>query len=77
MRRNVKVNALATRVPLRKAALSSTPAARRLFPAWIDANEGAAFTAVTPRVRQGLILRKVQKKSAGVPRKVSHGPGPQ
>ena len=56
--------------------MSASAASRRNFPAWIDAGEGAAFsvTAVTPRVRDALILRKVQKKSAN-PRSASDGPG--
>lgn len=62
MRRHAKIRALSTRVPLRKAALTASAAARRPFPAWIDANEGAvAFpaVAVTPRVRDALVLRTV------------------
>lgn len=66
MRRKTKT--LATRVVLRKAATSATAAARRPFPAWIDAGErGVAFSAavVSPRVRDGLVLRTVaQAKSA-------------
>lgn len=65
MRRAAKIKAVLTRVPLRKAALSSSPAARRPFPAWIVADEsGVAFPArapVTPRVRDGLILRTITK----------------
>lgn len=70
MRRALKVKALATRVPLRKAALSATSAARRVFPAWIDANEGGvAFPAkaATPRVRDGLVLRVVRTKKSAKP----------
>ena len=66
LRRAVKVKALATRVPVRKAALSASPAARRPFPAWIDAAETVVtFPArsVTPRVRDGLVLRTVSKKN--------------
>jgi hypothetical protein len=66
MRRAVKVKALAPQIPLRKAALSASAAARRSFPAWISADDsGVAFTAriaVTPRVRDGLVLRRVSKK---------------
>ena len=74
MRRTAKVKALATPVPLRRAALSSAPASRRPFPAWIVADEGAvAFTArgaVSARVRAGLVLRQVtgKKKKASGPR---------
>jgi hypothetical protein len=76
MRRNIKVKAVSTRVPLRKAAMSASATARRPFPAWIDASDGAAFsvTAVTPRLRSALVLRTVQKKSAN-PRSAVHGPG--
>lgn len=76
MRRTVKVKALATRVPLRKAALSANSAARRTFPAWIDANEGGvAFPAkVMPRVRDGLVLRAVAKKKPSKPENPHHGP---
>ena len=66
MRRSVKIKALATRVPVRKSALSASAASRRPFPAWIAADEsGVAFSAkveVTPRVRDGLVLRTVPKK---------------
>jgi hypothetical protein len=76
MRRNVKVKALSTRLPVRKAATSASAAARRPFPAWIDATDGATFsaTAVTPRLRSALVLRLVQKKSPN-PRSAAHGPG--
>lgn len=75
MRRKVKT--LPSRVPLRKAVTSSTAAARRPFPAWIDAGSGVAFSAalVSPRVRDGLVLRTVAlKKSAGL-RNPSDAPG--
>ena len=68
MRRAIKVRALSTRVPLRKAATSATSAARRPFPAWIDASDAVvAFTAkgATPRVRDGLVLRTVAKGKTG------------
>jgi hypothetical protein len=68
MRRLVKVKALATQVPLRKAAMSASAASRRPFPAWIDADEGAvafsAKAAATPRVRAGLVLRAVSKNKS-------------
>ena len=78
MRRTVKVKALATRLPIRKAALTASPAARRPFPAWIDASEGAvAFPAavVTPRVRDGLVLRTVAKKSSAKSKGPNDAPG--
>lgn len=76
MRRAVKIKALATRVPLRKAATSASPAARRGFPAWIDANEtSVAFPArVMPRVRDGLVLRAVRTKKPAKPENPAHGP---
>jgi hypothetical protein len=77
MRRNVKVKSVSTRVPLRKAATSANAAARRPFPAWIDAADGAAFSAttVTPRLRSALVLRTVSKKKSVNPRSAAHGPG--
>jgi hypothetical protein len=68
MHRTVKVKALATRVPLRKAATSASAAARRPFPAWIEADDRPVpmpLKVVTPRVRAGLVLRVVAKKKAG------------
>ena len=66
MRRLVKVKA--THLLTRKAALSASAASRRPFPAWISADDGGvAFTAraaATPRVRDGLVLRRVSKKKA-------------
>lgn len=70
MRRTLKVKALATRVPLRKAAMSASAASRRPFPAWIVADEGGvAFPAkalVMPRVRDGLVLRRVSRKKSSI-----------
>jgi hypothetical protein len=73
MRRPLKVKT--HRVLSRKVAMSASAASRRPFPAWIVADEsGVAFPAhagVTPRIRDGLILRRVSKqefssaKSAG------------
>lgn len=51
---------------------------RRAFPAWIDASECAvAFNAkaVTPRVRDGLVLRMIGRAKQPTPRKPAHGPG--
>jgi len=65
MRRPVKIKPLAARAMLRKSALTATAAARRGFPAWIDAGERAvAFPAVnvTPRVRDALVLRAVMMR---------------
>ncbi len=81
MRRTpTKIKVAIARVPLRKAALVPAvvaPASRRSFPAWIDADDQAvAFpaTAVTSRVRDGLVLRVVTRAKP-VTKKVSHGPG--
>lgn len=77
MRRSTKITVSVARFPLRKAA---TPAAapRRAFPAWIDASEGGpalpALT-VTPRVRDGLVLRVVPKRKLTPAKGSSHGPG--
>jgi hypothetical protein len=66
MRRLVKVKA--THLLTRKAALSASAASRRPFPAWISAEDsGVSFSAragATPRVRDGLVLRRVSKKKA-------------
>jgi hypothetical protein len=65
MHRTAKVKPLAQRVLLRKSAMTASAAARRGFPAWIDAGERAvAFPAVhvTPRVRDALVLRTVSKR---------------
>ena len=83
MRRTSKVKIAVARLPLRKAAtptiIVAPTAPRRVFPAWIDSAERgvaiAAATSVTPRVRDGLVLRVVgQKKSVHV-RNLSHGSG--
>ena len=72
MRRAVKVKSLASGIPLRKSALSASAASRRSFPAWIAADEsGVAFsarTAVTSRVRDGLVLRRVSRKKLSGPK---------
>ena len=66
MRRLVKVKA--TQLLTRKAALTASAASRRPFPAWISAEDsGVAFSAraaATPRVRDGLVLRRVSKKKS-------------
>jgi hypothetical protein len=53
-----------TRLPLRKMAAALLEHAP--FPAWIDANTGVPFSnssvAVTPRVRDSLVLRLVAKR---------------
>lgn len=62
MRRSAKAKSATPRLPLRKAALSASAAARRGYPAWIDSDErSVVFTArsVSPRVRDALVLRQV------------------
>lgn len=76
MRRKIKT--LAARVPLRKAATTASPASRRPFPAWIDADERTVtFPAAvaTPRVRDGLILRAVAKKKSATGKSSTHAHG--
>lgn len=76
MRRNAKIKVAAGRVLPRKTVTSASAAARRSFPAWVDSAETAvAFTAARrpiPRVRDGLVLRRVTKSST-VERRVPHG----
>ena len=79
MRRAAKTKADIRRtVAARKTVLSASAAARRSFPAWIDAaGSTAPFTmtrTATPRVRDGLVLRTVNKKKTAE-RSVPHGPG--
>jgi hypothetical protein len=64
MRRRIKSQSTPV---LRKAAASGASAARKAFPAWEDAAEGlVGWSTVTPRVRDGLILRPVRcGRSAG------------
>jgi hypothetical protein len=66
MHRATKIKSLSPRVTLRKAAMSASAAARRGFPAWIDADDNAvSFSAkriVMPRVRDALVLRTVSRK---------------
>jgi hypothetical protein len=77
MRRNAKVKPASGRVLVRKAALTASSASRRSFPAWIDAADGATFSAatVTPRVRDALVLRAVGKKKSNARSEAPDGPG--
>lgn len=81
MRRAVKVKAPATRVPLRKAAVTASAASRRGFPAWIEADEGPVALSVKPaampRIRDGLVLRKVSKKELSSAKGSRHGDSPR
>jgi hypothetical protein len=68
MRPVIKAKRLFPRVLLRKATSASSAGLRRVFPAWIDASDhGLPFSAVTvtPRVRDGLVLRQVAKGKPG------------
>ena len=75
MRRNTQLKVAASHIPLRKSVTSGSAAGRRSFPAWVDAAEATAtFTAARtamPRVRVGLVLRRVGRK--GIERGVGHG----
>lgn len=78
MRRPIKIKPLSSLGQLRKSALSASAAARRAYPAWIDASEHAvAFTAVsvTPRVRDALVLRTVAKRKATTAKGSNHASG--
>lgn len=81
MRHSTKIKVAVARVPLRKsvavAPLTAAPL-RRAFPAWIDSDERTttfAAKVVSPRVRDGLVLRVVGQKKSAHARNPSHGPG--
>ena len=64
MRRPVVVKRLSARALKRRSAVIASAAARRSFPAWIDASgHGVALPAglVLPRVRDALVLRVVSR----------------
>ncbi len=73
MRRTIK--AKSTRVPLRKTALTASAAARRSYPAWVDAAEGMAFSVAVPRVRDALVLRLVVSRKRPAGKGSSHATG--
>lgn len=77
MRRPAKIKPASMGLSRRKSALSASAASRRVFPAWIDAADGAAFSTavVTPRVRDALVLRTVPLKKTANPRSTPDGPG--
>ena len=78
MRRAPKVKTVAHQIPLRKSALTATPAVRRAFPAWIDSEDRAIALpgcAVTPRVRDALVLRTVSRRKSGTSKTPSDAPG--
>ncbi|HND62961.1 MAG TPA: hypothetical protein PLB90_15895 [Opitutaceae bacterium] len=66
MKSSAKAKVSAVRASLRKVAAALT--LRPAFPAWIDAESGVAFPAavVTPRVRDCLVLRLVERKPTTV-----------
>lgn len=66
MKSSAKAKVSAVRASLRQVAAALT--LRPAFPAWIDAESGVAFPAavVTPRVRDCLVLRLVERKPATV-----------
>jgi hypothetical protein len=77
MRRIAKITA--ARLPLRKTAVGAA-AVRRAFPAWIDAEQGLAFSVfttviATPRVSAGLMLRAVSSPKAKRSRSSFNAPG--
>jgi hypothetical protein len=63
MKHSAKAKVSAVRASLRQVAAAF--ALRPAFPAWIDAEQGLAFSATvaTPRVRDSLVLRLVAKKA--------------
>lgn len=75
MKSSAKAKVSAVQASLRKvaAALVLRPA----FPAWIDAESGLAFpaTVVTPRVRDCLVLRLVDRKKSHSLRSPSYAHG--
>ena len=79
MSRAPKIKVVAARMLAPKTPRAIAAPVRRTFPAWIDASErGVAFNAkaVTPRVRDGLVLRMVGRRKSTTPaRKNAHGPG--
>lgn len=79
MRRVLKIKLASLGAMARPARPKAHSSARRIFPVWVDASErGVAFSAspVTPRVRDGLVLRLVGcRKTSVVARNASDGPG--
>lgn len=80
MRRAIKVKSAGHRASVRKTATTASAAARRNFPAWIDANESSvvfnAARTAQPRVRDGLVLRRVSSAKQ-TERSVPHGRSPR
>lgn len=70
---NAKVSAV--RASLRQVAAAL--ALRPVYPAWIDSDSGLSFptTVVTPRVRDCLVLRLVERKQPHALRSPSYAHG--
>jgi hypothetical protein len=81
MRRVVKVKTNAALIPLRKAVTTASAAARRGFPAWIEADDGpvalSVKAAAMPRIRDALVLRKVSRKKISSAKGSRHGDSPR
>jgi hypothetical protein len=78
MRRPVVVKRLSARALKRRSAVSASAAARRAFPAWIDAGDpGIALSAglVLPRVRDSLVLRVVSRGTGAKAKGGGHAGG--
>ena len=79
MRRSTKVKVAVACIPLRKATRKNVVpvvAQQRGVPVRIDAvvsGPGVSATSVTPRVRDGLVLRVVGLKKSNLGRNLSHG----
>jgi hypothetical protein len=73
MKNSTTAKVSAVRASLRQVAAALRPA----FPAWIDADQGLAFSAtvVTPRVRDGLVLRLVEGRKSHALRSHPYAPG--
>jgi hypothetical protein len=78
MRRPVVVKRLSARALKRRSAVSASAAARRVFPAWIDAGESSVSAPghlVLPRVRDALVLRVVSRRKGAKAKGGGHGGG--
>ena len=78
MRRPVVVKRLSARALKRCSAINAAPAARRVFPAWIDAGESGVLSPGNPvlsRVRDALVLRVVARPKGVKAKGGGHGGG--
>ena len=73
MKNSTTAKVSAVRASLRQVAAALRPT----FPAWIDADQGLAFSAtvVTPRVRDCLVLRLVEGRKSHSLRHHTYAPG--